>query len=221
MFASSQMMPLFAVPVWAQVLEDAKAQSLNAGLLAEAVKLKAALPPETDFSQGWQTRNDLHLLDAFADLSEVIVASTERVLETLKVAPGPFEITGCWLNFKPGGADHPLHTHPNNYLSGVYYVQAPTGADSIVFHDSRKEHRVIVPRYTEETQFTATSVNVPIRAGVLIMFPSWVEHSVRPNPTNEMRVSAAFNIMFSDFTETQSVPNWDWAEAEAKDRAGG
>jgi uncharacterized protein (TIGR02466 family) len=221
MFASSQMMQLFAVPIWAQVLETKRAEALNAHLLAQADLLKASLPPGTNFDDGWQTRTDLHTLDAFADMSEVMVAATERVLEVLKVEPVPFEITGSWMNIKPGGADHPIHTHQNNYLSGVYYVKAPEGADTISFHDTRMERRVINPPYAEETPLTARTVHVPIKAGVLIMFPSWLHHSVQSNPTGEERVSLAFNIMFSDFTETLSTPAWDWAAEDAKDRAGG
>jgi hypothetical protein len=60
---------------------------------------------------------------------EVIGASSRRALEMLKVALAPFEITGCWMNIKPRGIGHPLHSHQNNYLSGVYYVKTPEGAD--------------------------------------------------------------------------------------------
>ena len=40
MFASSQMLPLFAVPVWAQVLEDGVADPLNEHLLGQLDALK-------------------------------------------------------------------------------------------------------------------------------------------------------------------------------------
>lgn len=214
MFASSQMMPLFAVPVWAQVLEDDIAQTMNAHLLEQVEVQKAALPQGADISDGWQTRTDLHTLDEFSGMTEMIGAASKRVLEMLKVAPTPYEITGCWLNIKPRGTGHPLHSHQNNYLSGVYYVKAPDGADSISFHDTRVERQVIVPRYEEENQLTSTTVHVPVKSGVLIMFPSWLQHSVRPNPTEETRVSLAFNVMFSNFTKTQSTPDWDWVADE-------
>jgi hypothetical protein len=34
-------------------------------------------------------------------------------------------ITGCWANVNPPGSYHPTHNHPNNFLSGVYYVDIP------------------------------------------------------------------------------------------------
>jgi len=210
-FKNSQMLPLFAVPVWAQVLETDVAEPLNTHLLAQLDALK---PDEANDTDGWQTRNDLHTLDAFAQMVEVIGAASKRVLEMLKVAPAPFEITGCWMNIKPRGVGHPLHSHQNNYLSGVYYVKAPEGADSISFHDTRMERRVIIPRFIEETPLTARTMHVPVNTGVLIMFPSWLQHTVEANPTEETRVSLSFNIMFSDFTATQSKPNWDWSDVE-------
>lgn len=220
MFASSQMMPLFSVPVWAQVLEDETAQTMNEHLLQQVDLLKADLPAGVRTEDGWQTRTDLHTLDAFSGMTAIIGEASKRVLEMLKVAPTPYEITGCWMNIKPRGTNHPLHSHQNNYLSGVYYVQAPEGADSISFHDTRTDRQIIVPRYTEDSPLTATSVHVPVKPGVMIMFPSWLQHSVQPNPTEEIRVSLSFNIMFSDFAKTQSVPAWDWAAEEQADPSG-
>ena len=214
MFVSSQMMPLFAVPVWAQVLEPDVAESLNENLLEQVEILGRDVP---DKEVGWQTRNDLHTLDEFGQMVEIIGAASKRVLEMLKVAPAPFEITGSWMNIKPRGVGHPLHSHQNNYLSGVYYVKAPEGADSISFHDTRTERRIILPRLLEETPLTARTMHIPVKTGILIMFPSWLQHTVKENPSEETRVSLAFNIMFSDFTKTMSIPEWDWLDTAAGD----
>lgn len=214
MFRNSQLMPLFAVPVWAQQLEGDVAASTNAHLLEQVEVLKTALPGELAPGQGWQTRTDLHTLGAFSGMVDIINTASRQVLDMLKVAPAPFEITGCWMNIKPRGSGHTLHGHANNFLSGVYYVKAPEGADSITFHDFRMDRQVIVPRYTEMTPLTSSRAQVPVKTGVLIMFPSWLPHSVEPNPTEEERVSLSFNIMFSDFAATQATPHWDWAAEE-------
>ena len=46
------------------------------------------------------------------------------------------------------GAGHRMHSHPNNFLSGVYYVQTHEGADSINFHDPRPQTGIIRPPVT-------------------------------------------------------------------------
>ena len=44
--------------------------------------------------------------------------------------------------------------------------------------------------------------------GTLLMFPSYLEHSVDANTSDAERVSVSFNVMFSSFTERLSKPLW-------------
>ena len=87
-------------------------------------------------------------------------------------------------------------------------MKTPEGADWISFRDTRAERRVILPRLLKETPLTARTMHLPIKTGVLIMFPSWLQHTVEANPPDKIRVSLAFNIMFSDFTQTQCISDW-------------
>src|SRR3546814_1269937 len=48
-----------------------------------------------------------------------------------------FEVTGCWANINPQTGMNPAHMHPNNFLSGVYYVSLPGDTGEIVFSDPR------------------------------------------------------------------------------------
>jgi putative 2-oxoglutarate-Fe(II)-dependent oxygenase superfamily protein len=41
-----------------------------------------------------------------------------------------------------------------------------------------------------------------------LLFPSYLEHSVDPNPSAEERISLSFNLMFAGFTESLSKPLW-------------
>ncbi len=49
---------------------------------------------------------------------------------------------------------------------------------------------------------------VKVQDGTLLMFPSYLEHSVDANTSNEERVSVSFNLMLSSFTERLSKPLW-------------
>jgi uncharacterized protein (TIGR02466 family) len=135
-------------------------------------------------------------------------AGVEQVLELLRVGSAPFEITGLWVNVAaPGGAVR-MHHHPNNFLSGVYYVQVQEGADSINFHDPRPQAAVVRPPVTELTAYNTDQVVVRAEEGDLLIFPSWLPHSVDPNRSDRARISASFNAMFSSFAETMSEPLW-------------
>jgi hypothetical protein len=44
--------------------------------------------------------------------------------------------------------------------------------------------------------------------GTLLVFPAWLMHSVDPNRSERLRISASFNAMFSSYAETMSQPLW-------------
>lgn len=101
-----------------------------------------------------------------------------------------------------------MHSHPNNFLSGVYYVQTHVGADTINFHDPRQQTGIIRPPVTQLTAVNTDQVVVKVSNGTLVIFPAWLPHSVDPNMADKKRISISFNIMFSSFTERMSKPLW-------------
>ncbi len=49
---------------------------------------------------------------------------------------------------------------------------------------------------------------VTVTNGTLLLFPSWLAHSVDANSSDEIRISISFNVMLSDFAEQVSQPLW-------------
>ena len=137
-----------------------------------------------------------------------MLSSARTILKFVKVDYEAVEVTGCWANVSAKGASHAIHTPPNNFLSGVYYVQTWPGADTVNCHDPRSQASVLRPAVTELTSQNTDQVVVKVRNGTLLMFPSYLPHSVSPSETNELRISVSFNIMFSLFTENLSGPMW-------------
>jgi len=114
------------------------------------------------------------------------------------------EITGCWANINSAGASHAIHSHPNNFLSGVYYIQTQAGADTVNFHDPRPQTSIIRPPITELTAQNTDQVVVNVSKGTLLMFPAYLSHSVSRNESGQSRISISFNLMFSLFAENLS-----------------
>ncbi len=167
------------------------------------------LLPELAPGDVWQSDHQLHVLDEFSELVSSIMQSTRTILKFLKVVSEEIELTGCWANVVTSGASHALHCHPNNYLSGVYYVQTSPGADTINFHDPRPQAGVLRPPVTELTSQNVDQVVVKVTNGTLLMFPAYLTHSVPPSQSDEPRISVSFNLMFSSFAENLSKPMWD------------
>ena len=69
-----------------------------------------------------QTPDDLHMLSYFAKLREKVKEVSKQYLDDLQYEYDKIEITGMWANKLNAGDSHPPHTHSNNILSGVYYL---------------------------------------------------------------------------------------------------
>ena len=115
-------------------------------------------------------------------------------------------ITGCWANVNPPGSYHPTHAHPNNFLSGVYYVDIPAKGTELVFQDPRPIS--IMPWSGKPTPVTANASIAQPQPGRMVMFPSWLRHHVPSNEGTTERISISFNLMFTNYAETLAAPRW-------------
>jgi uncharacterized protein (TIGR02466 family) len=164
--------------------------------------------PALEPGQGWQSAQDLHEHEAMRELVSCIDHCAGSVLRFLRIGATECEITGCWATVLAPGASHKLHSHPNNFLSGVYYVRTGEGADTINFHDPRRQAFVVRPPVVELTAQNTDQVVVRVSDGTLLLFPSWLEHSVDANRSEGERLSISFNLMFSKFEQRLSKPLW-------------
>tara|TARA_R110002153_G_scaffold85912_3_gene213890 strand:- start:414 stop:1040 length:627 start_codon:yes stop_codon:yes gene_type:complete len=100
-------------------------------------------------------------------------------------------ITLSWLNYTKENEYHHAHEHENSMVSGVFYVSADEN-DSIRFYKSG--YQQIKPEVKEYNLWNSTSWYIPARTGKLILFPSWLSHSVDHKKGNNVRISLAFNV---------------------------
>ncbi len=198
---------MFPSLVWKIQIETDLRDALRRAILAALAEMRDRLPPLAS-GQGWQSGQALHERKDFRDLVVCIDDAVASILRFLRIGDEPYEITGCWATVLARGAAHKLHSHPNNYLSGVYYVCTSPGADTINFHDPRRQTCVIRPPVVELTAENTDQVVVKVHDGTLLMFPSYLEHSVDANASDDERVSVSFNVMFTSFTERLSKPLW-------------
>ena len=129
------------------------------------------------------------------------------ILRFLHIGHDAFEITACWGTVLAKGGAHKIHSHPNNFLSGVYYVRTQPGTDTINFHHLRRQTSLGSARDPLRTLTTTGSVLSAV-SSTLLMFPSFMERSVDANISEEERISVSFNVMFSSFTRQLSKTLW-------------
>src|SRR6478736_5389110 len=179
MKVKQEVQELFPTPLWIADLPAADAVAFNAKLKAEIEKIISPRP-KVPTGSNWQTPQDLHTRPAFADFTKLVETIALSVAQYLQVEQYPMMITGCWANINPPGSYHPTHNHPNNYLSGVYYVEVPERAPELIFQDPRPVS--IMPWSGKLNRLTANAAAEQAVPGRMVIFPAWLRHHV---PSNE------------------------------------
>ena len=102
-----------------------------------------------------------------------------------------------WVNINHKGTWNRNHCHMDgtNFLSGVYYVTVPKGdCGELVFNDPKG----VVANSAPDTPYYKNSVitaSFKPEENMLYYFPTWLEHEVGTNNTDEDRVSISFNLI--------------------------
>jgi len=195
---------LFPTPLWAVDIPADDAGSLNTMLITEIEKIITPRP-KIAVASNWQTPQDLHKRPAFAGFAKLVEMAAGSIAQSIQLEQYPMIITGCWANINPTGSYHPTHNHPNNYLSGVYYVAMPDVGCNLVLQDPRPG--ILMPG-SQLGRITANVAIAEVKPGRMVFFPSWLRHSVPANEGHSERVSIAFNLMFANFAETIAAPTW-------------
>jgi uncharacterized protein (TIGR02466 family) len=114
-----------------------------------------------------------------------------------------FQITQSWLTIKSPNESHGIHFHPNSVLSGVFFFQETNEAfEKLTFHRpafmSQVMNQFAPTTSTEQmkhTEFPWHEWHAEPKKNRLVLFPSWLSHSVGTNKTNILRKSLAFNAI--------------------------
>ena len=194
--------PLFAVPFMSYRWDDGA--GLDAELAAVVLAAEAADAGGRAKSNvgGWQSRDDLPRWAGKPGetVRERAFALANHATQQLFRAHGVTQEFrwrySMWANVNRDGDYNNLHIHPGATWSGVYYVDlgdpAPAGVPSgaITFAS---------PLLAASHGFFASAlppqVTLTPQAGLMILFPSYLQHFVHPYRGRRPRISIAFNLI--------------------------
>ncbi len=191
-----QLRALFATPVIFDELEDAA--DLNRQL--EAIILaRREHEPGLRLSNhgGWQSRHDFPDWSGAAGNRLIRHALDLASFYTATDAPvGLGWVTDCWANVSESGAFNMAHIHGGSFWSCVYYVKiGEGGGGQLVLHDPRMPGLTMhAPDYRFEGVGAEVAAGIKPKAGLMVLFPGWLSHSVEPFHGTGTRISVAMNI---------------------------
>ena len=189
----------FPVAIQSSTIDGA--DTLNKEIIKELANVRGTVP--NSLPEGWSCNlyttiasgDNLLARPAFKNLQQHIASEATAVANAyaLDIEHHPLRITECWVNVYGQGDAQEAHIHQNSAISGIYYVAAPEGCGELIFHSPLSDIMYNPP--TRETN----DVNTPMialqpTAGEMILFRSWLRHSVKPTRGKEERISIAFNL---------------------------
>ena len=110
------------------------------------------------------------------------------------------KIDNMWAIVNIGGSANLRHQHGNSTISGAYYVRAPENCGDIVFYDPRPAPVYSYPNAKQPNSLNAQVNAISPKEGALVLFPSYLDHSVNENLSKNERIVISFNIRISTNT---------------------
>ncbi len=103
-------------------------------------------------------------------------------------------ITQSWVNNSNPDQFHPKHKHPNSVISGVMFLDDNNDESlpSIRFHRTL-EMFALDFNFDSLNEFNASAREFDPVQGMLMLFPSLLEHDVEKNTSDRVRTSISFN----------------------------
>ena len=145
---------------------------------------------------GWHSTTDMNRKDEYYVLIKELFAMQYEIFKKEFLTQKPV-LGNMWANINyPGNANRP-HLHPNSLFSGVYWIKAPEKSGNLMLYEPRPGVHTTMPNRKEGKLPSELwrEIHYQPKAGTAIMFPSWLWHEVKPNQSNDTRISVSFNFL--------------------------
>ena len=187
---------IFATPIFWHVLKNADA--LNAELRDVILAREKTTPPVVKSNQGgWQSPPDLFDWNepAIRSLCGYIMAAVNAATARIGVPPKfkiEFDLYG-WAAVNRKGHYNTTHVHPMSTWSGTYYVEAGDEAPEAPGAQLEFSHPISASPMGFFPGILPSARLVKPETGMIILFPSYLQHSVRMYGGEKPRICVAFN----------------------------
>ena len=153
-------------------------------------------------NKGWHSTSDLFLKkeESFRGVCTTCASSIASIMKSYDENFNHEAIDARfagWINVNPKGGSNLIHSHPNSHWSGVLYIQQPsdvTGNSGMIeFINPNQEGRDLAG-LLPKNGFDPI-MRIRPKAGQMVIFPSYLLHSVYPNDSDQDRITIAFNSL--------------------------
>ncbi len=185
---------LWATPLYHTILEDFKIHptkiNFNEDLINYANKLKKKDRGRMKSNRGgWQSE----LMDTKENIFLPLLQRIDEVVKNLNLGVVETFIPQLWISINERNDHNIIHQHGGRFaISGTYYVKTPQDCGRIVFRDPRPSAigNAFFNQTFDKSEFRIANV----QEGLLMLWPSFLDHFVEPSNTDEQRITISFDL---------------------------
>lgn len=142
---------------------------------------------------GWQS-NKLNLNDEkLQSVINSIVRVSIDIINYYQLSD-PFFVENVWININGKYDYNRPHIHSSSVISGCFYIKAPKDCGNLVLQNPNSRIACFEENFNRINPLIYSHYDIVPEENMIYMFPSWIEHYVEPNRSDEDRISMAFNI---------------------------
>ncbi len=130
-----------------------------------------------------------------ASLKKLIIEKAEEYIRNVLEIKDQIYLTQSWSTFNPINASHPIHFHPNAFISLVYYVQCTSG-DLQFYLNTTSLRECFNFRYSVHkfNTYNSQTLGIAVKTGDIVLFPGHIHHGSLPNKSSEPRIVIGANF---------------------------
>ena len=186
----------FPTPVWTLQLDNYQSVNEQMYKFIKITQSKDQQGISKSNIKGWHSKDFNMQENEPKNFIKFILPAIEQVITDMnwEKQKQSININNMWAIINTGGSANLRHQHGNSTISGAYYVRAPKNSGDIVFYDPRPAPVYTYPKALNPNLLNAQVNGISPKEGALVLFPSYLEHSVNENHSGKERIVISFNI---------------------------
>lgn len=187
---------IFSVPVWMSELPDFEEHQETFLTCVRNFRENNSQSIEKSNVAGYQSPFTLQGEEELRPLFQYVCGMAMQATQDLNFVESNIFLTQAWVNFNDSReCMNSEHIH-GEVLSGVFYLKAPPGSGKLVISNPGMNSLWSGCNLVKDkNEFTGERMRIQPEEGSIILFPSYLPHSVETNSHDDERISISFNLI--------------------------
>lgn len=191
------LMSIYSVPLWTSEYPEFDEYK---EIFLDSIKTYRQQNPTKEIPRsnigGYQSPDTLQGVLELEPLFQYICQMGFKAVADLDFIECDIALTSAWLNINDTRQCMNIEHVHGEVFSGVFYLKAPKESGKLVLQNPAINRMWKGCALTShKNQFTAETIRIEPAEGNIILFPSYLPHSVETNNHDEERISISFNMI--------------------------